>query len=203
MVTQKCWPVTAGKRISSGDQLSAGASPSMHMFRAWGYSKLPLWALWFSLLTHLLHFTVFFSLCPLAERGRQGVRDPGSAWQGWGCERRGRHLGSEVAFPSGGRGCIDVGSGMLAYPCARVMGRGAQPHRRQQNPLSMALHIREADPAPSPPALAQSVPHMPPLSRSLVDDGLCRGWSQLQGCGWPLRRGGRTKAPKSMVLWSR
>lgn len=164
--------------------------------------------LWLSLLTHALHFTVFFSLCPLAERGRQGVCDPSSAsYEGCLVRLRlrvqgKRHPISEVACPLGGRGCVDVGSGMPAHPCAGAMGWGAQPHHRQQKPLSVALHIHKANPAPSPLALAQSVPHMPPLSRFLVDVCSRRGWSGLRGCSWP-GQGGRATPPKSTVLWSR
>jgi len=122
VVTQKCRSVTGIKRISSGEQPSACASPSTHptahpcpVHRAIGDCPCGLWK----------KALAFFAdpcspfHCLLWQRGgRQGVRDPVSAsyegcLAGLGMQGQGKsHSISEVAFPSGGRGCLDVGCGL-------------------------------------------------------------------------------------------
>lgn len=126
-----------------------------------------------------------------------------AAWQGFGCESRERDIPSlKWLSPREAEAVLMWALGMPTHPCAGAMAQAAQPHRRQQKPLSVALHIHKPDPAPCLLALAYSVPHMPSLSRFLVDVGLHKGWSGLSECGWP-QQGGKGTPPETVVLWGR
>ena len=152
--------------------------------------------LWLSLLTHVPHFTVFF--------GREGggrecvtlsLPPMRAAWRGSGCKGRARAIPSlKWLSPREAEAALmwAVGSGMPTHSCAGAMGQAAQ-----QKPLSMAVRIHQPDPAPSPPTLAQSVPHTSPCHFP----GGC--WF-TQGLEWAagmwLPRAGR-EGDITQILW--